>query len=445
MTKRLAPLRLADTGTELVESVPSYVLRLAHTHGVSPLRVQRLIFSMRCADEIGPAVKFGALSFPALAGYSDATRTYLRRLEELTGQQILACGSLVKLAPMLAPNGTGAILGRLRWCPECFASGSPDCPERLIWQLKTAHVCPRDGCPLLIACPRCGSARASLRDIERRTKCHKCGHDLRESESRRRPLGHFHMWEQKQTEDLIRLVADTEWAGVGKDALKVVTNALAGETKRERRSRTEQMPTVTRLLERIRKRGARPQLTTVFLATAELGMAPRAVFESPLLVTQSRLINSVPQGRPQLAVRRVPRESKERLREALIQMMAVPGSLPPPFRQLCCAAGMRASTFFQFDPDVYRQYGEYRKRELQDARQERTSRALWTAVLLELARQHEAGSELNLRQMGAEISSVTGATKAEAESVGHVAKLLIAALGDRLMPTITDSVRFRNG
>lgn len=346
---------------------------------------------------------------------------------------------------MLAPNGTGAILGRLRWCPECFASGSPDVPECLIWQLKTAHVCPRDSCPLLIACPRCGSARAPLRGIERRHTCHKCGHDLREWDGRRRTLGHFQMWEQKQTEDLIRLVADPEWEGVGKDALMSVTGALAGEAKQERRSRRQQMPTVTRLLERIRKRRACPQLTTVFLAAAELGMTPRAVFESPLLVMQSRLIDSVPQGRPQLAVRRVPIESKERLRETIIQMMALPGSLPPPFRQLCCAAGMRASTFFQFDPDIYRQYGEYRKRELHDARQERTSRALWTAVLLELTRQRESAEVWNLRQVGAAISSVTGATKLEAESVVHIAKILISGLGDRLVPTIIDSVRFRHG
>lgn len=443
--KRLAPLHLADIGTELVESVPSYVLRLAYTHGVSPLRVHRLIFSVKCTDEVGLAVKFGALSFPALAGYSEATRTYVRRLEEMTRQRNLACGSLLKLAPMLAPNGTGAILGRLRWCPECFASAAIDFPERLIWQMKTAHVCPRDGCPLFIACPRCGSARAALRNVEQRTKCHKCGHDLRDSDRRRRPLGHFQMWEQKQSEDLIRLVADTGWVGAKKDVLKILTDALAGETKENRRSRAERMPTVTRLLERIRKRGASPQLSTVFLATAELGIAPRVAFESPLAVMQSRLIDSVPQGRPRLAVRRVSLEAKQRLRDAIVQMMAMPGSLPPPFRQLCCAAGMRASTFFQFDPDMYRQYGAYRRRELQDAQQDRTSRALWTAVLLELERQRESTKELSLRQVGAAISYVTGATKREAESVVHFAKILVGALGDRLTPTIIDSVRFRNG
>ena len=442
---RLAPVPLADIGTEAVESVPSYVLRLAHTHGVSPLSVHRLICSEKVAGEVGPAVRFGALCFPALAGYSDATRIYIRRLESLTRQQNLSSGSLIKLSPMLASNGTGAILGRLRWCPQCFSSDALNTTECLIWQIKTAHVCPRDGCALLISCPRCGSGRAPLRDVQRRGICHKCGFALGDSHSNIKSLGHFRLWEQQQTENLVRLIANQEWSGAPEHGLTSITNALAEEIKQSRRSRGEQMPTVARLLQRIRKRGVSPQLTTVFLAAAELGISPRMIFESPLAVMQSRLLSSVPQGRPRLAVRRVPKESKERLRAAIVEMMAAPSSVPPPFRQLCCAAGMRASTFFQFDPVIFRQYGEFRRRHVHNIRQDRTSRALWTAVLLEFARQRESGSELNLRYVGAAISSVSGATKAEAELVVHMAKILVDSLGDWLYPTIIDSVRFRNG
>lgn len=440
----LAPIPLEGIGTECVESLSSYIVRIAHVHGVSPLKVHKLICSSPLQNEAGPAVKYGAFRLPSLAAYSEATKTYVARLEVLTRQTNLTCGTLLKLAPMLAPNGIGAVYGRLRWCPECF-SRPDESSELLIWQLVTSHVCPRDGCGLVISCEQCGAARAPLRSLDKRRFCFRCRHDLGGTVQKRAPIGQFRMWQQRQSERLVQLVAEPTWAGVEANGLRQIVDALGRESTIDRRSRQEQMPLLTRVLKRIRKRNAAPQLVSIFLAAAELGVSARSIFETPLITTQARLLEGVPQGRPRYATRRVAIEAKERLAQAMLQILKEDIGVPPTLNQLCGAAGMRASTFYQFDRQTYQQYASFRKEKAKGVREARTSRAFWTAFFLEVARCRENSHIVDVREIGRAISSVTGASKYEAEAMLHAGRILATTLGSSFSPNFVDSVMFRRG
>lgn len=275
--------------------------------------------------------------------------------------------------------------------------------------------------------------------------CFRCRHDLADRTPKRSSISRFQMWQQKQSEELVRLIAQPDWSGVATNGLREIVDGLRGESLQVRRKRKIEMPLLTRVLKRIRKRHAAPQLVSVFLCAAELGVPVRAVFETPLVVKQARLLEGVPQGRPAFAARRVSIEAKERLVQTLRELAAKDEGVPPTLNQLCGAAGMRASMLYQFDRNAYGEYAKHRTKKIKDARATKISRAFWTAFFLEVARRREAGIELEVREIGRAISSVTGATKSEAEKMLNAAKTMVQALGPHLSPNLVDSVIFRKG
>lgn len=435
----LAPLRLAGAGTEFVESIASYVIRLAYTHGVSPLKVHKLVCSTITQGD-GPRVSYGSLLLPATAGYSPAVEVYVRRLGELTRQRNLASGTLLKLSPMLALNGTAAVVNRMRWCPACLGGSETDAPELLIWQLVTVHVCPRDGVELRISCPKCGAPRAPLRGVHIRRYCHRCGQDLTRVDAQPSMLGPFSSWQQAQSVELVRLVARDDWEGVDSEGLSLIVNGFKTENRRTRPARRLRMPTMFKFLRRFRKRAARPTLSTFFLAAAELGVSPAKIFEAPLVVLQARLLDAVPQQRPHTTHRKVPLVAKQKLCEAMRHLMASDVGLLPTLRQLCSAAGMRASSLYQFDKQIYCEYSLSRRQPQPTLRHKSVSAALWTAFFVEVFNQRKSACDLDVLAIEQSVMDCANATQEEKVAMLRGALSLVSILGSFLSPSPIDSV-----
>lgn len=154
---RLYHLQPARLNTSLVESLSSYVTRLAQAHCLT----------------VGRLVHFMASTFPEQKGID-----YLRDNLRLHGHRINApqsvaerwiailevltdcyhCHRLTWLPWREVLAGRGLMRHRTAWCPLCYeawqTAGSPVAMP-LLWTLNVVTVCPRHRRPLHTHCPHC--------------------------------------------------------------------------------------------------------------------------------------------------------------------------------------------------------------------------------------------------------------------------------------------------
>lgn len=167
---RLYHLEPIGMGTPWVESLTSYVTRLAAAHSVPPRKL--LVYELapylhRAAQAKTDVLRNGAisrlLSFSgSLNGISSLTQQMVDGLSVLTGRNDLHCLTLLPLKEIFSQV---KLLRRVRaWCPWCFANwqeaGSP-IYEPLLWNLETLDICPLHG-PLSTHCPYPDCARTSV-------------------------------------------------------------------------------------------------------------------------------------------------------------------------------------------------------------------------------------------------------------------------------------------
>lgn len=184
---KLFPIPLLGQGTADIESLSSYVLRIAYEHGVS---VGMLISAIPEMSEVDSCVVYrsgvaGRGGIESLARVNNCSLRWRQLLTELTGQDLF-CGALQFLSRNVYL--VSADIGGIRWCPECFCEMSRiDMPRYIkqIWHMKAIDYCPLHRTPLESVCPRCESVQQSMRVEAPPGWCVKCGFNLGE---RKRPL-----------------------------------------------------------------------------------------------------------------------------------------------------------------------------------------------------------------------------------------------------------------
>jgi len=142
-------------GTPFVESLSSYILRLAEAHTVLP---GHLAYYVR--DSVTEKAHFPLLSFQnayALSSNSGLAQRWVSALERLTLRQDLAALTMLPWADLFAT--TGLMHNHLTWCPECWRewreAGVP-LSIPLLWLVSTVSICLRHQQPLQRHCPSCG-------------------------------------------------------------------------------------------------------------------------------------------------------------------------------------------------------------------------------------------------------------------------------------------------
>lgn len=184
---KLFPIPLLGQGTADIESLSSYVLRIAYEHGVS---VGMLISAIPEISEVDSCVVYrsgvaGRGGIESLARVNNCSFRWRQLLTELTGQDLF-CGALQFLSRNVYL--VSADIGGIRWCPECFSEMSRiDMPRYIkqIWHMKAVDYCPLHRTRLESVCPYCGSVQQSMRAETPLGWCMKCGFNLGE---RKRPL-----------------------------------------------------------------------------------------------------------------------------------------------------------------------------------------------------------------------------------------------------------------
>lgn len=206
---KLFSIPLMGQGTAEVESLSSYVFRMAYEHGVSVGVLLSGIY--QASGEDCRARHFhvaGKKGIEVLSRVNGCSKGLRQVLESLTGQDLF-CWPIRFLEKQVYQISTE--IGGFRWCPECFAEMSQvDSPRYIkqIWHMNAVIHCPLHRTPLVGVCPKCGQAQTSMRVQTHIGWCGQCGQSLAE---RAQPL----------------VVSDIQpsWACMSHDLLEIFTKA----------------------------------------------------------------------------------------------------------------------------------------------------------------------------------------------------------------------------
>jgi transcriptional regulator with XRE-family HTH domain len=157
MPPRLSLYRLdgLNIGTGYVESLSSFLARLAHKCRVAPW----LLFHSEVAPRLGrsPPSDIVEWNRPYLVGSGEVTERVCAALETLTGASKLIGLTLRPLANVVSRE---SVARRQMWCPLCLREmasvGTLYYP--LLWRLKAVSACPRHEVALAHECCCAGSS-----------------------------------------------------------------------------------------------------------------------------------------------------------------------------------------------------------------------------------------------------------------------------------------------
>lgn len=172
---RLFPLQLEGEGSD-IESLPSYVLRLAHLHAVP---VSRLLDSLPYQSSVKTANKLLAGSLGSLARPISTTKLVIDALAKVSSEDraTLRAATLLPVEAAIARSVSSFAL-HLRWCPCCLAEQIVDSDTpylKLAWQLLGIEACIHHRVLLQDRCPACRSTqRGWYRNVPLNI-CDRCG------------------------------------------------------------------------------------------------------------------------------------------------------------------------------------------------------------------------------------------------------------------------------
>lgn len=234
-------------GTCLIESLSSYLVRLAEAHSV---RVGDIVG--RLLAEIpnpkgtilmpsGAAFRPGGHGFQgctyAMNGANERTERWIYALEVATGRRDLLCMTLLPLRSALAKD----LFRRHRaWCPACLeywrATGHA-IYEPLAWAFETSSCCPVHKILLQCCCHQCGWRLRPVGVFSRSGYCQHCGVwlgraiDTDKESPRVGSISQEALWASEQVGQLLtilpRAVAETSGKYLRKN-LEVYVREVAG-------------------------------------------------------------------------------------------------------------------------------------------------------------------------------------------------------------------------
>ena len=156
-------------GTLEVESLRSYLCRLAALHGVTYASFMKHVGSMCKVHRDKMALSRFTLQTTTGCGIGSNVGLLLKVLGPLTGQEHLQRLTLLELDKVLS-GGQGLVKPAREWCPSCYEehrrNGDPYY-DRLLWIMQPVIRCPIHQVELVSNCGRCG---------ERQRHYHKSGH-----------------------------------------------------------------------------------------------------------------------------------------------------------------------------------------------------------------------------------------------------------------------------
>lgn len=177
----LYPLAPLGVGTPYIESLSSYLTRLAEVHAVS---VSRLIFYLLSSSYPSrgslPTKQYAYLA----NGIGKSAWHLLHALEGAAARSDLGCLTLSFLQNAIAQKTV--LRKTAAWCPACLEQWrvtGRTIYSPLLWSISAVVVCPVHSSPLIEHCPHCHSRFTPLRANARSGHCSICLHWLGRSDS----------------------------------------------------------------------------------------------------------------------------------------------------------------------------------------------------------------------------------------------------------------------
>lgn len=174
-------------GTELVESVASYIHRLAASHCIPTwaliIRIVAPLFQRETVVTAGGHCDLFGPMGATISGNNETAAETLGILQELTGGSELHKMNLLNLGnavdgPLIRPYQA--------WCPTClneWRSTGRDAYQKLLWSIRHVEVCPSHKIQLQSACPWCGRKHRPLTRYYWDGHCPRCNGWLGQIES----------------------------------------------------------------------------------------------------------------------------------------------------------------------------------------------------------------------------------------------------------------------
>jgi hypothetical protein len=171
----LAPV---DAGTGEVESLCSYIARLAEAHCVSPARI--LFYSVDEQARGDLPFSLQERSIPAITartinGMGKTAETIGKLIETATSIPAIKYHTLLPWKHLISRH---KLLDQLRaWCPACFNEQFHRhgfMYEKLVWSLNCVTVCPLHRTYLVNVCPYCRKTQKHLGNNSRSGFCAHC-------------------------------------------------------------------------------------------------------------------------------------------------------------------------------------------------------------------------------------------------------------------------------
>ena len=311
MKTALAPLRLENVSCSNVESIESYIARLAHVHCVSPNKVLLWVRGIRApiettVDEEGSPRSnrsSATLSYADACGYSATTQSLVSSLSTLTGQPDLSRGSLLILQDAFSKNVGGCFERARRWCPKCYYESDGKFAEPLAWGFTYIKTCEVHGCDFVSKCRDCGSPQSYFRSLTDRQFCKMCKKPLGRNDVNPSNLSVWDRWSDEVSLDLLAHTANIESPMIDANFLERFfdTSRLMMSPKDLHRRVNGRFFKSTK--RRLTKSGgtARPRMDSVFRLSAQKSVKPLDLMlrpeecASPLLIDESiDLVASIP-------------------------------------------------------------------------------------------------------------------------------------------------------
>lgn len=182
----LLPLRPQGLGTEQVEALPSYFLRLASSHGITPAKLLYHYYqwkSLDSSDETSErSMRLQAHSPVIYVRPNSSTRAMVKLLSDATGQPYETLETMTFLALEYGLNRPVNTFSKtFRWCPLCFKEAhklglTPY--YKLSWQLLNIEACNIHKSRLRYTCGTCNAWQTGTKFNSSISNCANCGASL---------------------------------------------------------------------------------------------------------------------------------------------------------------------------------------------------------------------------------------------------------------------------
>ena len=299
---RLYALPPADLGTERVEGMTSYLIRLARAHAVNPRRLIREEFLNATSDpERFRFVARYTNYLGTIDGIGRHASAFASLLAELTTLSTLRHLTLLPLADLLPHNGAGLLVRQPRWCPECLAEmlhSEIEVTRPLVWSLELYRICHRHRRPMTDICRGCGKTEPFVPAYPDLAHCAHCRASIADGEAwaHSEPMSDMDIWIAESLADLAAHLPALDGIATRERFMAFLTTAIAERAGGNQARFCEAMGLPRWATKRWLAQGERPTLPQILAIAYGLELRPAAMFLSgtvPLAFAPRRLPTKV--------------------------------------------------------------------------------------------------------------------------------------------------------